>query len=214
MEEAEVEVEAAAVAAVYRRHHRFSIPQTRRPMLLLPQSQPLRQRPFPLRNSSLLRLAHKHKHIICVAFSFLPLKEKQTVLLVAPKCRIYLVIMPGLYLNSRLAYDADGGLLKCSDMYYSYIGVETGTINMYKYNLRAYVEVSAANAERFDSASFIVIQYEHRISRETVLYARDEHFFFILCTSPENFKTGARAYAECVKLRSRIRNDRYFVIIN
>lgn len=75
MEEAEVEEEAAAVAAVYRRHHRFSIPQTRRPMLLLPQLQPLRQRPFPLRNSSLLRLAHKH--LICLAFLFLSLKEKQ-----------------------------------------------------------------------------------------------------------------------------------------
>lgn len=65
VEEAEVEVEAAAVAVAYRRHHRFSTLQTRRPMLLLPQSQPLRQRPFPLRNSSLLRLARKH--VICVA---------------------------------------------------------------------------------------------------------------------------------------------------
>lgn len=41
-------------------------------------------------------------------------------------------------------------------------------------------------------------------------------FCFILCTSPENVKMGARAfaYAEGVKLQSRIRNDRYFVIIS
>ena len=65
MEEAEVE-EEAVVAAAYLRRHRFSIPQTRRPTLLLPQSQLLRRRPFPLRNSSLLRLAHN----TCGIFNF------------------------------------------------------------------------------------------------------------------------------------------------
>lgn len=84
MEEAEVEVEAAAVAVAYRRHHRFSILQTRRPMLLLPQSQPLRQRPFPLRNSSLLRLARKHVTRVAVFVSFSERKET-SVLFVAPK---------------------------------------------------------------------------------------------------------------------------------
>lgn len=56
--------------------------------------------------------------------------------------------------------------------YYSYIGMKMGTINMYKYNydnLRAYWGLNG-KTQRFDSASFIVIQYKHRISRETVLW--------------------------------------------
>jgi hypothetical protein len=70
VEEDEVE-EEAVVALVYHRRHRFSIPQTRRPMLLPPQSQPLPRRPFPRHSSS--HLARKCNVYNILIFSF----EKQ-----------------------------------------------------------------------------------------------------------------------------------------
>lgn len=57
VEEAEEEDEAEE--EICRHHHLFWILQTRRRMLLLPQSQLLRQRPFPLHSSNLHRLAHE-----------------------------------------------------------------------------------------------------------------------------------------------------------
>lgn len=92
--------------------------------------------------------------------------------------------------------------------------VETGTINMYKYNvynnLRAYWGLNGKC-----SVLIVLLWFSMNIAFLVKLFCmRGMNIFLILCTSPENLKTEARAYVECVKLRFRIKNDKYFVIIS